>query len=124
MHDRLWTLACEKKRRWPEHLPTIVYAYNATPHSSTGYSSHFLLFGRDPKLPIDQFLGVETEDDNVPRPVDEWVTEHHLLMRDAFDKAKSNIDVPASARRERLNKRAVRADIPIGARVLTRNRVL
>ncbi|WKY07926.1 hypothetical protein Q1695_007431 [Nippostrongylus brasiliensis] len=36
---------------WDKILPTVVYAYNASPHSATGESPHFLLYGHDPRYP-------------------------------------------------------------------------
>ena len=31
------TLNCEQKPNWPVYLPSLVYAYNVTPHASTGF---------------------------------------------------------------------------------------
>ena len=52
LHDRLRTLSTMKKRRWPDYLPELVYSYNCTPHSTTGYAPHYLFLGREPKMPI------------------------------------------------------------------------
>ncbi|PIK36840.1 Pol polyprotein [Apostichopus japonicus] len=52
LHDRLRTLSADNKRSWPSHLPELIYAYNATPHSTTGYAPHYLFFGREPTLPL------------------------------------------------------------------------
>ncbi|XP_030833612.1 uncharacterized protein LOC115920950 [Strongylocentrotus purpuratus] len=119
MHDRLRTLPPEKKRRWPEHLPELVYAYNCTPHSSTGYSPYYLFFGREPVLPIDRQLGLQhSESDS------EWLEAHHRRLRTAFDLARQMTEKEALRRRERVNRTAEDTSLVIGARVFTRNRVL
>ena len=38
------TLNCEQKPNLPIYLPSLVYAYNATPHASTGFQPNKLMF--------------------------------------------------------------------------------
>ena len=44
----------DKKADWPSHLAEIVlvHAYNATQSTVTGYSPHYLMFGQQPRLPV------------------------------------------------------------------------
>ena len=63
MHNLLCTLRNEKKRKWPQLLPELVYVYSYMLHATTGYSPHFLLFGREPRLPVDGMLGTEVHPD-------------------------------------------------------------
>ena len=63
----LATLDEEQKRRWPLHLPEALFAYNTTAHSTTGISPYALLFGREPRLPVDLYLSKDpprTESDD------------------------------------------------------------
>ena len=57
MFSLLSALSPKEKRLWPKHLAELVFFYNSTPHSSTGQSPYSLLFGREPRLPLDIFLG-------------------------------------------------------------------
>ncbi|XP_074653610.1 uncharacterized protein LOC141907767 [Tubulanus polymorphus] len=44
--------------KWKDHLKTVVWQYNCTPHESTGYAPYTLLFGREPIIPVDQVFGL------------------------------------------------------------------
>ena len=54
----LKTLKVEEKTNWPSHLPALVFAYNATPHASTGYQPYQLIFGCRAPAPCDNWLGL------------------------------------------------------------------
>ena len=43
--DLLKSLSKEQKGNQPLHLPSLIFAYNATPHSTTGYQLYELMFG-------------------------------------------------------------------------------
>lgn len=121
MHDRLKTLTLDKKRRWHEHLPELVYAYNATTHSSTGYSPYYLMYGRTPRLPIDNLLGLDSDVEEIPS-IEGWVKDHALRLNDAFKSAGSKLQKEALSRQKLINKGARECSIPIGTRVFLRNR--
>ena len=42
----------DKKANWPSHLAEIAHTYNATKSTDTGYSPHYLMFGQQPRLPV------------------------------------------------------------------------
>ena len=60
----LKTLKWEEKADWPSHLPALVFAYNATPHASTGYLPYQLMFGCHALAPCDNWLGLHAYNDD------------------------------------------------------------
>lgn len=122
LHDRLKTLAPEKKGKWPQFLPELVYAYNCTPHSSTGYSPYYLFFGRNPILPIDHMLqAVDQDDGNLC--VEEWIADHQKRLNHAFKLAEQKTEKEALRRRKRNNDKAVDTSLSVGTQVFLKNRV-
>ena len=55
--DLIKALLPEKKLEWPKYLNDVVFCYNSTKHATTGLAPYEILFGREPRLPIDMFLG-------------------------------------------------------------------
>ena len=43
----------DRKACWSEHLPELLFAYNATCSAVTRYSPYYLLFSRRPRIPVD-----------------------------------------------------------------------
>ncbi|KAJ8377727.1 hypothetical protein AAFF_G00254610 [Aldrovandia affinis] len=118
LHDLLRTLPPNKKRRWVEHLPEVVFAYNTTEHASTGYTPYHLMFGRSPNLPIDILFGVE---DNFSGTVDDWVQEHQRRLQTAHQTAGQQMEQAAEARKRQHGPATRNSELEVGQLVYRRN---
>ncbi len=99
-----------------------MYAYNATPHSSTGYSPYYLFFGREPKLPVDHLLGLDNDDDGDGETTDDWVATHYRRLEEAFQRASERTEKEALRRITRNDQKADDTSLSVGTRVFLRNR--
>ena len=59
--NMLGTLTPEQKKDWKTCVPALVHTNNCTWNAANGYSPHYLLFGREPRLPIDVEFGLKGE---------------------------------------------------------------
>lgn len=79
MHDLLRPLVVKQKKRRSEHHSELVAVYNATSHSSRGFSPYYLIFGREPVLLIDFMIGCTVDngicdvDDNICQANNDYV---------------------------------------------------
>ena len=60
--NKIGTFPSELKYNWQEHVNTLVHAYNCMDTTAINFSPHYLMFGREPNLPIDIEFGVRTPD--------------------------------------------------------------
>ena len=66
-----------------------------TLHSSTGYSPYFMVYGDQPKLSTDNYLGLEQEG---MATMEEWVKQHHNIMKESHEVALQGIKQKAKKR--------------------------
>ena len=57
--NMLKTLSKTAKQDWKSHLSELAFAYNVTINKTTRYSPYYLIFGREPRLPIDEMFNIE-----------------------------------------------------------------
>ena len=90
----------EKKADWPSHLAEIVHAYNATRSAVTGYSPHYLMFGRWPRLLVD-FVFPTVGSNKAPmreastRNVDTYIASVRDRLRSALWEAQAQLTTEA-----------------------------
>ena len=116
----LGTLEEYQKSDWKAHVPTLVHAYNATMHDSTGYSPYFLMFGRHPRLAIDAFLGLS------PDPLSaKHQTEYARKLRErlqfAYRTAQKAAQKSAAKHKATYDLKARHSTLHEGDRVLVKN---
>ena len=54
----LSSFVSQHKDDWDNWVSLAVYAYNTSSHESTGYSPYEMVFGRDPRTPLEVDLGL------------------------------------------------------------------
>ena len=113
------TLEPEKKRNWKQFIPSLVHAYNCIRHESTGYSPYSLLFGREPRLPVDMAFGIKTESVE-QKSCNEYVSDLREKISDAFEKVQKNADLSREKQKRNYDLRAKAARLLAGDRVLVK----
>ena len=115
--DMLGTLQPTLKSNWKAHVGPLVHAYNCTRHESTGQSPYFLMFGREPRLPIDLAFGInQPEQKNMTK----YVTELREKIKRAYDLACTSSEKAKRKQKEGYDLKARGNNIMVGDRVLVK----
>ena len=86
--NMLGTLTPEQKKDWKSHVSALVCAYNYTRNAATGFSPYYLLFGREPRLPVDVALGLQRGSQKGSLGESSYVSQLRRTLKFAHDKAK------------------------------------
>ncbi len=120
--NMLRTLSQKEKKNWRKHLPKLAFAVNSTVSKATHYSPFFLLYGREPKLPIDGVFQEAQEYHELKRKShDQFVKEWESSMKEAHEIARENIEKLASYNKRYHDDKAKAVEIKVGDLVLVQN---
>lgn len=61
--DMLGTLENKNKSHWRDFVKPLVHAYNCTKNDVTGFTPYELMFGRQPRLPVDLAFGLPVREE-------------------------------------------------------------
>ncbi|XP_073687078.1 uncharacterized protein [Garra rufa] len=115
----LGTLEGEKKSRWKEFVKPLVHAYNCTRNDTTGYTPYELMFGRQPRLPVDLAFGLPV---NTPaKSHSQYVQNLKNRLRESYEVATKNAGKVALRNKRRFDERVITSTLDEGDRVLVRN---
>ena len=112
--NMLGTLTPEQKKDWKSHVPALVHAYNCTRNTATGFSPYFLLFGREPRLPVDVEFGLQRAGQKGSPGESNYISQLKKRLQFAYRKAKCMAQKQQAKHRGLYNLRCRGATLSVG----------
>lgn len=116
----LGTLKDKEKAQWREHVKPLTHAYNCTRNDVTGFSPYELMFGRQPRLPIDIAFGLPVKDKESCSH-SQYVSNLKSNLEESYQVAKENSHKVAEKNKKRFDKAVRESTLDVGDRVLVCN---
>ena len=114
----LGMLPPEKKSEWKNHIGALVHAYNCTQNSATGFSPYYLMYGRQPHLPVDVTLGLVTTLNTAVPSTSKFMQKMLEHVKWANKKTETFHAKEAQCHKQNYNKRSKAAALEVGDMVL------
>ena len=116
--EMLGTLETDQKSDWKAYVSPLVHMYNSTKHDTTGYSPYFLLFGREPRLPIDVLL--PSKETGQPNSYTKYVADLKKRIKYAQELVEARIRKAGEANKGWYDRKVRGATLQPGDQVLVR----
>ena len=116
----LGTLTPEQKKDWKSHVPALVHAYNCTRNADTGFSPYYLLFGREPRLPVDVEFGLQRGSLKSSPGESNYISQLRRRLKFAHRKAKYMAQKHQAKHRELYDLKCRGAALDVGDMVLVK----
>lgn len=117
--NMLGTLTNEDKLHWKDFVKPLVHAYNCTRNDVTGFTPYELMFGRQPRLPIDLVFGVPMNDDSQTHS--QYIQTLKETLEKSYQIAMKNSEKVMRRNKSRFDKHVTTSDLQTGDRVLVKN---
>ena len=112
--NMLGTLTPEQKKDGKSHVPSQVHPYNCTRNAATGFSPYYLLFGREPRLPVDVEFSLQQGSQKSSLGESSYVSQLRRRLKLAHHKAKQMAKRQQAKHRELYDQKCRGAELEIG----------
>ena len=103
------------QKDWDKHLPLVLFAYRVSPNATTGESPFYLLYGREPRLPLDVTLLLP--DSNVSSSVAELRARIVSNLEESQKLIESNTQIAQQRMKLQYDKHTAPVTYDIGSKV-------
>eukprot|EP00794_Sanderia_malayensis_P005005 gene5005-5664_t len=103
------------QKDWDKHIPLILFAYRVSPNATTGESPFYLLYGHEPRLPIDTTLLIP--DTNLSSSVAEHRERIVRNLEEAQRIISSNTELAQQRMKLQYDKTSAPVRYDIGSKV-------
>ncbi|KAK3108916.1 hypothetical protein FSP39_018571 [Pinctada imbricata] len=114
----LGTLENSQKQDWKTYISPIVHAYNCTRQETTQQSPFFLMFGREPRLPVDVVFG--TNQSSPKTSLNDYIESLRSKLQHSYDLAQEHIKKAQTRQKKTYDIKVRGAILQPGDRVLTK----
>lgn len=118
--DMLGTLGSQEKSHWKDFVKPLVHAYNCTRSEVTGFTPYELMFGRQPRLPVDLAFGLPVKEQR-HKSHSQYVQDLKSRLEQSYKVATRTAAKVAERNKIRFDKRVSPSALGVGDRVLVRN---
>jgi transposase InsO family protein len=105
LNSMIAKIVAENQRNWDKCLPSVVAAYRATVHESTGYTPNYLFLGRENYAPLDLVMATP-RDEPSNRSVNDFVNEVQERLQNAYSEVREHLKQSAVRRKRYYDLKA------------------
>ena len=99
----LGTLKEKEKSHWRNHVKPLTHAYNCTKNDVTGFTPYELMFGRQPRLPVDITFCLPVKD-GAPKSHSQYVRKLRARLQESYQIATKNSQKVAERNKRRFDR--------------------
>lgn len=113
----------DEQSDWDEKINSMLFAYRTSVHSSTKETPFYLVYGRQPRLPVDLALPTGPVE-SLPEDFEELIEQRcqsFLRLNIRREGAAKNIKESQKSQKKYHDKKIKRTDIKVGDNVLVHN---
>ncbi|KAI9552535.1 hypothetical protein GHT06_020379 [Daphnia sinensis] len=116
--SKLFRYFCKKLKlkdgehaNWEDMLDDVLFAYRSSTHSSTLETPYYLVHGRDPNIPINEFLDASP---SIFKSASDYVGNLANRLRYSFQRVREETEKARNRQREQYKKRAKEKKYVVG----------